>query len=277
MSFIIILLLFFAYSFLGWVCECIYCSIPKRKWINRGMLSGPYCPIYGFGSIFIVLLLYPYKNKPFLIFVLAILITSLLEYVTSYVLEVLFHTKWWDYTGYFMNINGRVCIRNSLLFGILGLAVMYLINPVIVDLFRLIPSTFALIIVCCIVYYFTWDVFTVVKGLLKDNREWAELEAIISHYFSNKRYDNKGSLKEDLQRMIELLPFDIQGTEVFSEIKRRYNEFIKQTTKTRRHLRKAYPNAIFGRNNKSSIIRMIIDEFKNDNKQQKKENETENN
>ena len=104
------ILCFFAYSFLGWVCECIYCSIPAKKFINRGFLEGPYCPIYGCGAMLVIYLLTPFAAKPLLLFVAGILVTSALEYITSWLMEMFFHTKWWDYSTYPFNINGRICL-----------------------------------------------------------------------------------------------------------------------------------------------------------------------
>lgn len=87
-------LYFMIYSFLGWICECIYCSIPAKKLINRGFLSGPYCPIYGFGATAVILALEPVLYQPILLFGCGILVTSALEYITSWAMEALFHTKW---------------------------------------------------------------------------------------------------------------------------------------------------------------------------------------
>lgn len=122
---------FIIYSFMGWVCESVYCSILDKKLINRGFLTGPFCPIYGFGALAILKLLTPFTNDFLTIFLAGILITSLLEYISSYLLEVAFDTHWWDYSSYRFNINGRVCLRNSLLFGVLVVALHFYIHPYI--------------------------------------------------------------------------------------------------------------------------------------------------
>ena len=88
------IILFFIYSFLGWVCECIYCSVGQRKWINRGFLAGPYCPIYGFGGVFVLTLLEPVADSFGMVFLWGVVITSALEYLTSYVMEKMFYTRW---------------------------------------------------------------------------------------------------------------------------------------------------------------------------------------
>jgi len=122
-------LLFMIYSFLGWLMEVILQFLEKKRFINRGFLIGPYCPIYGWGSITIILLLYKYKEDFVTLFCMAIVICSLLEYGTSFVMEKLFHTRWWDYSYKKFNINGRICLDTMLPFGILGCIVLYVINP----------------------------------------------------------------------------------------------------------------------------------------------------
>ncbi|MFQ7539298.1 MAG: putative ABC transporter permease [Clostridium sp.] len=106
-----LILYFFLYSFFGWLCECIYCSIPAHTFINRGFLAGPYCPIYGCGALAVLHILDPFGYSIPLMFVMGIVVTSALEYVTSWGMEVLFHTKWWDYSSYPFNIHGRVCLK----------------------------------------------------------------------------------------------------------------------------------------------------------------------
>ena len=123
-----IVLSFFIYSLLGWVCEVVYCSIPKRRFVNRGFLYGPYLPIYGTGATLVVVLMQPVIGSWPLVFILSLLLTSALEYITSFLLEKLFHVKLWDYSSYPLNINGRVCALNSTLFGLLSLFIVYIVN-----------------------------------------------------------------------------------------------------------------------------------------------------
>lgn len=144
-------LTFCLYSFLGWVCESIYCSIGERKLINRGFLNGPVCPVYGFGAVIVVKLLTPFENNLVLLFLTGMAATSVLEYITGFLLETLFHTKWWDYSGRKCNIHGRVCLRNSLLFGGLSVIAMKLVNPVVAGLVGRLHG---------------WALFTVAGGLL---------------------------------------------------------------------------------------------------------------
>ena len=89
---------FIIYSFLGWIFECIHMALTTKEVVNRGFLFGPYCPIYGVGCLLILLTLYRYYNDPVVVFVFGVLITSAVEYYTSYLLEKIFHNKWWDYS-----------------------------------------------------------------------------------------------------------------------------------------------------------------------------------
>lgn len=128
------ILLFLLYSFFGWVCEVIYTSIPAGHFINRGFLIGPYCPIYGFGAVFVLLLLNDYRSNPILLFIMSILIASVIEYITSFLLEKIFGLSLWDYSNQKFNLNGRICLKNLLMFGALSLAVVYVLNPLMLSL-----------------------------------------------------------------------------------------------------------------------------------------------
>lgn len=127
-------LLFILYSFLGWCMETVFCFYETKKWVNRGFLIGPVCPIYGCGCLLMIFLLQRYLEDPIVLFVMAMLICSLLEYFTSYIMEKLFKARWWDYSHLKYNINGRICLTNILLFGLLGLLIMYIVNPFVLNI-----------------------------------------------------------------------------------------------------------------------------------------------
>lgn len=133
-------LLFVIYSFIGWVFEVIIFAFMEHRIINRGLLMGPYCPIYGFGFLCIDLLLKKYKEKPALLFVMAMVISTVLEYITSLLLELVFNIRLWDYTQNFMNLNGRICLQTSLAFGVLAVLVVYKVNPMLIAKLEKIPD-----------------------------------------------------------------------------------------------------------------------------------------
>lgn len=124
-------LTFMIYSFIGYICEMIYSAIQNKKVVNRGFLCGPILPIYGLGAIFMLYTLTKYNSDPLAVFVLGAVICSILEYVTSVVLEKIFHNMWWDYFDYKFNLNGRICLLNAILFGIGGVAIVCFTDPMI--------------------------------------------------------------------------------------------------------------------------------------------------
>lgn len=118
------------FSVLGWVYECIYCSIKSGHWENRGFLFGPVCPIYGTGAISVFILVeyvhfmsfeVPPLWQIFLIFALG---SAVLEYTTSWIMEKFFHARWWDYSNLPLNLNGRICLPASILFGVMGILIL---------------------------------------------------------------------------------------------------------------------------------------------------------
>lgn len=130
----VLMALFLVYSFVGWVMETCYCWICTKKFVNRGFLIGPVVPIYGTGGVLVYVLLKRYLDMPLVLFIMSIIICSLLEYFTSYYMEKLFKTRWWDYSNRKFNINGRVCLFNMICFGILSLVIMYGVNPFLLDI-----------------------------------------------------------------------------------------------------------------------------------------------
>lgn len=107
--------IFVIYAFVGWCCEVAFAAVKSGTFVNRGFLTGPVCPIYGFGMLIVALLLTPLANSWLLLFVGAVVLTSLLELVTGFVLERFFHQKWWDYSAFRGNIGGYICPQFSLL------------------------------------------------------------------------------------------------------------------------------------------------------------------
>ena len=135
-----VVLIFFAMSFVGWAWEVGLHLIADGTFVNRGVLHGPWLPIYGTGSVMMLLLLNRFRRKPVLEFVLAVALCGSVEYFTSVYLEFVHNgTRWWDYTGYFLNLNGRICAEGLLVFGIGGMAIIYVLAPFLDGLFRRMP------------------------------------------------------------------------------------------------------------------------------------------
>lgn len=139
MTYNYLLFCFIIYSFAGWLLESTYRSIEERKLINSGFLYGPCCPIYSFGALFILLLFSEIKN-PIYLFILGFIVLTAWEYLVGVILEKIFHTKYWDYSSEKININGRICLKNSIFWGILTVIFVKIIHPNILKMIYQIPG-----------------------------------------------------------------------------------------------------------------------------------------
>ena len=131
-----LILLFFFYSFLGWCMEVVLKYIQFHRFINRGFYTGPICPIYGYGAILITLTIQwisPFESAVGTTFAISFTLCGLLEYFTSYFMEKRFHARWWDYSNKPMNLHGRIWIGNLVLFGLGGVAIIHILNPVLLS------------------------------------------------------------------------------------------------------------------------------------------------
>lgn len=129
-------MLFFIFSAFGWLWEVFYYFLMKGQLINRGFAHGPWLPIYGCGGLIILLLLKRVRHKPVLFFFTTIISCGILEYFAAWMLETFFHMKYWDYSGYFLNIHGRVCAEGLFVFGVCGLAFIYVLAPLLDNAIR---------------------------------------------------------------------------------------------------------------------------------------------
>lgn len=124
---------FLLFSMIGYVVEMIMCAIVDKKIANRGFFCGPIIPIYGVGSLLLIWILEPFKENIFLVILFSMLITTTIEYFTGYALEKIFHNKWWDYSKEKFNLHGRICLKNTILFGLGGPIILYILNPYMTD------------------------------------------------------------------------------------------------------------------------------------------------
>ena len=160
-------LLFLIYSFIGWIMEICVTFYKSKKIINRGFLIGPYCPIYGYASIIMILYLNHYKDNPLTVFLLAVVICTFIEYIISYIMEKLFNARWWDYSNYKFNINGRVCLINAFFFGILGTFLVYYANPFFENILLKINTNTLNTISLILMILFTTDFITSMYATFK--------------------------------------------------------------------------------------------------------------
>lgn len=208
------ILFFFIYSCMGWVCECIYCSIPARKFINRGFLTGPLCPVYGFGALLVIWMLTPVSSDVGMLFIFGLLVTSALEYITSLLLEKLFHMKWWDYSTKHCNIHGRVCLLNSVLFGILSVLLMRGIHPPIRRLVNTFSPTVLFIATYTLCGILLLDLIVSVHATLQLNGKLKQLHSVLEE-IQEKSAQHRLDFGEKLAKLRER-QFALEHHHVFS-------------------------------------------------------------
>lgn len=130
----------FFYSVIGWIYESVLCSVSERRWINRGFLNGPYCPVYGFGAVLNILIMDGINNI-FILFYLSTVTACTLEYFTSWLMEKLFQARWWDYSGHKYNLNGRISLEGAIVFGTFSVLLIRLIHPEVMHLTNTLSDT----------------------------------------------------------------------------------------------------------------------------------------
>ena len=210
---------FVVYSFLGWVCECVYCAVLDRHFVNRGFLNGPFCPIYGCGAMAVLILIAPYSNHIAFIFISGAIAASIIEYITSYLLEKLLNLKLWDYSKNILNINGRVCLRNSTLFGLLSVALVTFIHPKIAELVGLIPAKWLHVLSLSFFIYFIIDTLASVHVFMKLRKKIEQVHALLEEkrvlfdkYKENLHLEwdqKRAETSEDLKARIEQIKIEI--------------------------------------------------------------------
>lgn len=170
------------YGFFGWCGEVAFAAVKHGKFVNRGFLNGPICPIYGFGVLIVTVALEPIANNIPLLFVGSVVFTSLLEFITGFVLERLFHEKWWDYSNVRFNIKGYICPQFSLLWGVAATLIVLFLHPSVMWLVGKIPVNIGIVLICVLSAAFIADlVFTLIGilGLPKRMRAITEVESAL--------------------------------------------------------------------------------------------------
>jgi len=177
------LIIYFAlYSFLGWSVEVVYAYSISKKFINRGFLFGPFCPIYGFGLLSLIVLLQPFAKNIFLFFVGTMFMTSAIEYFTGFILEKIFKTHWWDYSNEKFNLHGYICLKFSIYWGIFGTLLYYFVHPFIALLVDHISNKSILILTPIIFIYFLIDFIFTLHSLFKIKSIYKNFQKIRENY-----------------------------------------------------------------------------------------------
>ena len=172
--------LFFIYAFLGWCTEVSYAALVTGKFVNRGFLNGPVCPVYGFGVVIVLAGLTPLEDNLLLLFLGSVVLTSSLEWLTGFVLEKLFHQRWWDYSDQPFNLSGYVCLRFSIAWGFACLFVVKLLHPTVLLLIRLVPKTLGVILLVLLGAVMAVDLAATVSTIVKLNRRLEQIDELAS-------------------------------------------------------------------------------------------------
>ena len=174
---------FFIYSFAGWCIEVCCAAIQKRKFVNRGFVNGPLCPIYGSGAVLFAVFLPELKEAPFFLFLAGAILASILEFTTGALLEKLFHRKWWDYSNIRWNYEGYVCLPFSLGWGVCAVVLNMFLNPLLVKLLGIMPKLLMVIIMIALTVALVLDTVgttLAIRGLQKKQVQLAEFTEGVS-------------------------------------------------------------------------------------------------
>lgn len=259
--------IFFVYAFLGWCLEVSFFALTSGRFVNRGFLNGPVCPIYGFGVVIVVLCLTPLMDRFVLLFLGSVLLTSLLELAVGVALEKLFHQRWWDYTSEPFNLGGYICLRFSLAWGVACLFVVKILHPSILWLIVHIPHTLGIVLLCCFSVVMAVDLAATVRTIAKINSRLQQIEELAGRIkalsnelgetladhvleaaekgadwkedMAERREDLKETLsdwKEDLSEHMEERQADLE------QLKQKLNDLMDRRAFGQRRLLRAFPS-----------------------------------
>lgn len=256
LSITIYFLLFFIYSICGWILEVGLKLREFKRFINRGFLIGPYCPIYGYGAVMITILLNRYKYDFVVLFIMTMVTCGVLEYLTSFVMEKMFKARWWDYSKNRFNLNGRVCLETMIPFGLFGLLITYVTNPFIIDSLNKVNSHSLNIIAIVLLIIFIIDniiSFVIIGGFRKvatqigregkeDNTEQITKrvrEVLINKSWAHRRlvnaYPRLITIKEKIKEIKEEVKEN--ATEIKNTINEKVNEVKESITEKKEELK----------------------------------------
>lgn len=253
------ILYFFVYGFLGWCTEVGFAACKEKKFVNRGFLNGPICPIYGIGVGIVVQFLTPYKGNLILLYVTSVVFVTALEWVTGFILERVFHNKWWDYSKMPLNLNGYVCLLFSLIWGVACVLIVDFIHPLIHKVLSWIPFSVGIVLIIVLGIAVFVDVYVTASTILKMNRHLEKMKeiAIELHRISDElgesiyqeiveMLERRDEWKEKMQEASDGVKGKIQGVsdeamEKIADLKKKYKEVGGKGIRVSRRLLKAFP------------------------------------
>ena len=281
MSFADILIYFLLYAIIGYMLEVIYAALVLGKFVNRGFLNGPWCPIYGFGMVIVAITLRPLSANMIVLFIGSVIVTSAIEFVTGFVLEKVFHQKWWDYTDEPFNLGGYICLKFSLLWGIACVFVVKLVLPFTDFLCKLMHNTVGAIIIFSLIGLMIADLVATVitiNGIKKKMRLMESIAAKLKEnsnnvggFLSEETLELKQKLetlseqfeKSGAKRVFNAFPNLKKGSaRKLSELRASINESIeKSREKSRENLAEARENLAEARENLERRVAEIKPKF----------------
>lgn len=227
---------FIIYSIAGWALESVYRSFCEKKFINTGFLNGPFCPIYGIGAIIMILFLEQFKDNVLILFGISFFVLSLWEYVVGVLLEKIFKTKYWDYSDHKINIKGRVCLFNSICWGVLGVLFIKYIHPYVENNIELINPYILKTIIYIITIIFLIDTIisiVSIKNIKTALQKIEELNNQIKDKLEEVKNINSKNLKVDIAESLQ---------DKIDILKKQKNRLFKRLYRRVYRLKKAFPD-----------------------------------
>lgn len=257
---------FVIYSILGWCCEVAFAAMKEGRFVNRGFLFGPYCPIYGFGVSFVLVCLNPIKANFVVLFLGSVVLTSILEFITGFCLEKLFHQRWWDYSNEKFNIKGYVCLKFSVMWGLACLIVVDIVHPSIEKLISYIPMKLGIVILTVCIAAYIADFITTIIGInnmskyMKLITETAEhLNKISSSVGENISDGTLAIMKNADNIKNDIMDKNYKLKQQRKKIIEKHLENIKNKPFTVRRIQSAFPDLKAAENNIKKLIMRKFD------------------
>ncbi|MFR4456664.1 MAG: putative ABC transporter permease [Mediterraneibacter gnavus] len=257
------ILYFFVYGFLGWCTEVIFAAFKQHRFVNRGFLNGPICPIYGVGVTLVIACLEAFQSNLLLLYISSVILVTVLEGVTGWAMDKLFHNKWWDYSKLPFNIGGYVCLLFSLIWGVACVFIVYFVHPLIHQVLSLIPHTAGIALIAILGIALLSDIIVTTSAIVKFNQYLELLKHItdelhaISNQIGSELYQNVMhvlDMQESSRQKLDDVKLEV-SEEIrmqIVELKTRAQNLGEKVPKPARRLLKAFPK-LESRNYKAQL------------------------
>ena len=257
------ILYFFVYGFLGWCTEVIFAAFKQHRFVNRGFLNGPICPIYGVGVTLVIACLEAFQSNLLLLYISSVILVTVLEGVTGWAMDKLFHNKWWDYSKLPFNIGGSVCLLFSLIWGVACVFIVYFVHPLIHQVLSLIPHTAGIALIAILGIALLSDIIVTTSAIVKFNQYLERLKHItdelhaISNQIGSELYQNVMhvlDMQESSRQKLDDVKLEV-SEEIrmqIVELKTRAQNLGEKVPKPARRLLKAFPK-LESRNYKAQL------------------------